>query len=245
MHVLIAFVLGIGLFAGFQPMLTPEKEEMYLVLDRKQQVRVRTEVETLKEQKEEHLVSQNFDYSCGSAALATLLNYHLGESFSERQVIQGLMNYGNLKKIKKRRAFSFLDMKRFVDVLGYDGQGYKADMEDLRDLEVPVVLPIELHGYQHFVVLRGFRGDRIFLADPWLGHSSYLVQEFQEMWYRNVLFMVDPNDRATANMLSLSKEDLRYISGDEARRALFHPSRPHWKVPRVREHKQIRGGVYK
>ena len=224
MHIAAAFILGVCLLAGFQPLKDKPKGEMILVLNSGEEVTIRPTVKPLTEIQNENIVQQQFDYSCGSAALGTLLNAYLGESFTENQVIQGLMNYGDVEKIKKRRAFSLLDMKRFVNVLGYEGMGYKAGMGDLKGLDVPVILPIKIFNYRHFAVLRGFYGGHVFLADPWRGNISFPESTFADMWYKNVLFMVEPAGRPTLNLLALGKEDLRFIDEDTARRTLFDES---------------------
>ena len=160
-----------------------------------------------------NIVKQQYDYSCGSAALATLLNFYLGERFGEQQVIQGLMQYGEAERIQERRAFSLLDMKRFVEVLGYNGAGYKAEIDDLRTIGKPVIVPIEVAQYKHFVVFRGIYGDHVFLADPFLGQTSYTLKRFKEMWSQNILFVVS-SDTVRVNAMALSEEDLRIIDYD-------------------------------
>jgi len=171
-----------------------------------------------------HIVKQQFDYSCGSAALATLLNYYLGENLTEKQIISGLVEYGDKKQIEKLRAFSLLDMKRFVEKLGYKGAGYKAEIADLRTLGKPCIVPIELYGYQHFVVFRGIVQDHVFLADPYLGNVSFPLDQFTKMWQRNVAFVVTDGD-IVHSALMLREEDLRFIDLDATRRALdmFQP----------------------
>ncbi len=239
MHVIVAFLLGTALIAGFQPLHEHPEEHSYAVLDAEERVMVNTYMESAEEIKERHLVMQELDYSCGAAALATLLNYHLGENFSEEQVIHGLFTYGDVDAIQQRRAFSMLDMKRFVDALGYEGEGFRAEMHHLEELDVPVVLPIELFGYQHFVVYRGMHDGRVFLADPWIGHSIYTKEAFQDMWYDQVLFMIDPNERHTLSLLELTREDLVYITTDEVRWFLFPPEATRLSVPPIREHKWL------
>jgi hypothetical protein len=80
-------------------------------------------VEPLVEQKFRNIVRQAYDYSCGSAALTTVLNFYLGRTLSERQVMEGLLHYGESERIVERRAFSMLDMKRLVTALGYPSRG--------------------------------------------------------------------------------------------------------------------------
>ena len=169
------------------------------------------DVKPLNDFKDKNIVKQEFDYSCGSAALATLLNYYLGEKMSEQQVIQGMMEYGDSKLIQERRAFSLLDMKQFVSVLGYQGAGYTAELEDLKNLDKPCIVPIEFYGYKHFVVYRGMHQDHMFFADPFMGNISFTVSEFQKMWHKNILFLVTSSD-VTFNALRMKEEDLRLVN---------------------------------
>src|SRR5690554_382846 len=61
-------------------------------------------VEPLVEQKFRNIVRQAYDYSCGSAALTTVLNFYLGRNLSERQVMEGLLHYGESERIVQRRS---------------------------------------------------------------------------------------------------------------------------------------------
>ncbi|MDO2321586.1 cysteine peptidase family C39 domain-containing protein, partial [Escherichia coli] len=82
------------------------------------------------------------DYSCGSAALTTLLDYYLGRNLEERQVMEGLLRYGEADKIVQRRGFSLLDMKRYAAALGYKSGCFRAEFSDLDALEHPALVPI-------------------------------------------------------------------------------------------------------
>src|SRR5690242_8913194 len=46
-------------------------------------------MEPLSELKYKNIVRQAYDYSCGSAALVTILKYHLGLEVSEQQSMEG------------------------------------------------------------------------------------------------------------------------------------------------------------
>jgi len=204
------------LFAGFHPIKENPKNEHSINIGGEYSVDADISVTSLEDIRNSHLIKQEYDYSCGSAALATLLNYYLGENLSERQVIYGLMEYGDAQKIAKRRAFSLLDMKRFVNKLGYRGVGYKAtikDMFDIAELNHNCIIPIEFLGYRHFTVLKGFHAGHVFLADPFRGNTSYTIAKFEDMWYENVVFVVYPEGARVFNGLELTKNDLRYVRG--------------------------------
>lgn len=218
-------IVVIGFLNPFYPMQTVPRNEVSVVEGTKAvPVTLHHNLKSRTEFSEAHIVKQQFDYSCGSAALATLLNYYLGEKLTERQIIGGLVEYGDKKQIEKLRAFSLLDMKRFVEKLGYHGTGYKADIADLKVLGKPCIVPVEIFGYQHFCVFRGIVQDHVFLADPYMGDVSYPVKQFSKMWQRNVAFVVTDGD-IVHSALMLKEEDLRFIDLDATRHALdnFQP----------------------
>ena len=218
MHIAFAFVIAVCLLSGFHPIRPLQDNEIYINVGGSDvsPVFITHQVAPLSELQFSGITEQSYDFSCGSAALATLLNSYLGEDLTERQVIQGLMEYGSKEKIADRRAFSLLDMKKFVQKLGYDGNGYKADLNDLIELDSPCILPIEFLGYRHFTILRGFHGNHIFLADPFRGNTSYTISAFEAMWYQNVIFIVDKKNAQTFSGLKLTNKDLRYISESSA-----------------------------
>lgn len=227
MHIAIAFMILAGLLSGFHPFHTPPKEEMNLVVGTDDRFRMRYEVTPLSENIHECMLKQNYDYSCGSAALGTILNFYLGENLTEKQIIQGLMEYGDKEQIKKLRAFSLWDMQKFVDILGYSSGGYNAELSDLKNPDLwPCIVPIELFGYRHFVVLKGIHKDHVFVSDPWRGNSSYTVSQFTKMWYNSIIFRINPKHGKALTCLSLSEKDLRFIDKDMEKTLMFDFDKP-------------------
>jgi len=221
MAVIFGFIILISFLGTSYPMQDLPKGDMkiYSNINGMENIRFNHVVKPSSELEFKNIVKQEFDYSCGSAALATILNHYLGEKFTEQQVIQGLMAYGDAEKIQQRRAFSLLDMKRFVEVLGYTGAGYKAELEDLRSLNKPAIVPLELLGYKHFVVYRGIYGNHIFFADPYRGNTSYTIDQFLGMWNQNIVFVVS-SEAVRTNAIRLKNEDLRYIDYDMQKHAV-------------------------
>ncbi|WP_210411834.1 C39 family peptidase [Noviherbaspirillum sp. UKPF54] len=143
-------------------------------------------VRSLLEMRHENVVIQQWDLSCGAAALATLLKYQHGEPVTEKEVALSLMKreeyIKNPQLIQSREGFSLLDLKRHVDARGYLGSGYgKLQLKDLV-AKAPLIVPIKTHGYNHFVVFRGMYRDRALLADPAWGNRTMPVDEFMEHW---------------------------------------------------------------
>jgi len=168
-------------------------------------------VEPLSEVVYRNIVRQAYDYSCGSAALTIVLKYYLGRNFQERQVMEGLLHYGESDRIVHRRGFSMLDMKRLVTALGFPAGGFKAELKDLMELDHPAIVPIHYAGFKHFVVVKTIKDGRVFIADPSRGNITFTLQSFKEKWDQNVLFVIFPGDTKPIDGLALREEDLRFI----------------------------------
>lgn len=224
MHVALALLIFLGFLSSQVTMKKEPVETINLQTAGPGSTKIRENVIPLSEIQSRAIIKQMYDYSCGSAALATLLNAQLGENFSEKQVIKGMLQYGDRQKIEQRRAFSLLDMKKFVNKLGYEGAGYEAAIEDLRTLERPGIVPIEIFEYRHFAVFRGIYKDHVFLADPWRGNISFPLKEFENRWYQNVIFIVHPDGAKEFTTLRLSEEDLRFIDEDLALKMIVDPT---------------------
>ena len=168
-----------------------------------------------------NVVRQAYDYSCGSAALTTVLNQYLGRQFEERQIMEGLLRFGETEKIVERRGFSLLDMRRLATALGHPSGGFRAEMKDLRTLDHPAIVPISYGGFKHFVVLREWRDGHLYVADPALGNISFTESKFEEIWDQNVLFIVFPNGFEPQDGLALTDYDLRHIDEQTINRMAF------------------------
>ncbi|MFW6080876.1 MAG: C39 family peptidase [Desulfosalsimonas sp.] len=241
MHVAFAAAVIIAFVTGFAPQSDIEKDRVDVYSGA--EVRIRHQVTPQEELSFKNMVSQEHDYSCGSAALATLLNYALGENLSEKQVIHGMMKHGDKEQISARQAFSLLDMKRLCDVLGYQGGGYKAELEDIKNPDHwPCIVPIKVFGYRHFVVLKGVYQDRVFLADPFTGNVTYTLDKFEDAWYENVIFMVQEaaGSNEAPNLLAVGEDDLRYIAGDTAWDMIKNRHKP-FDLPVRFEQKEVKG----
>jgi uncharacterized protein len=143
-------------------------------------------VRSLLEIRRANVMIQNWDLSCGAAALGTLLRYEFGEPVTEKEIARGLMSRGEYiehpELVQIREGFSLLDLKRYVQTRGYKGLGFgQLDLNDLIE-RAPIMIPINALGYNHFVIFRGVMGDRVLLADPAWGNRTMTLDKFQRMW---------------------------------------------------------------
>lgn len=143
-------------------------------------------VRSLVEMRRQNVVLQQWELSCAAAALATVLRYQYGLPVTERSVAIGLINrpeyIANPDLVRIRQGFSLLDLKRYVDRLGYDGAGLgQMTFADLL-ARAPVIVPVALQGYPHFVVFRGATSQEVLVADPAFGNVTLPIAKFVEGW---------------------------------------------------------------
>ncbi|MCA4815467.1 putative pilus system C39 family peptidase FilB [Acinetobacter towneri] len=167
------------------------------------------------------IVRQAYDYSCGSAALTTLLNGYVGTQLNEQQTMSGLLRYGEYERIIERRSFSLLDMKRFVAALGLESGGYRGEFEDLVKQGQPAIVPISYAGFKHFVVYKAYKNGRVYVADPALGNISFDEERFKEVWENNTLFLINVAPQNRQTMLALQEKDLRHVEDATVNRYAF------------------------
>ncbi|MDN5417091.1 MAG: C39 family peptidase, partial [Acinetobacter sp.] len=157
------------------------------------------------------IVRQGYDYSCGSAALTTLLNGYVGTNLTEQQTMEGLLRFGEYNRIIERRSFSLLDMKRFVAAIGYESGGYRGEFTDLINQNQPVIVPISYAGFKHFVVFKAYKDGRVYVADPALGNISFDQERFKQIWENNTLFVINAPKDQQRNLLALQDADMRHV----------------------------------
>ncbi len=147
-------------------------------------------VTTLRDLRYRDMVRQQYDFSCGSAALASVLRYGYGMEVDEPHMIRSML-VGNDPKEVVRNGFSMLDMKHYVEGIdGFRAHGFRIDAAALYRLQMPVIALLDLHGYKHFVVVKGAQAGRVFVADPALGHRVMNEQDFVKGWNGIVLAVV-------------------------------------------------------
>jgi len=152
-------------------------------------------VRSLAEIRHAGVVMQKWDLSCGAAALATLLTFDLGDPVPEREVAEAMLRRADPLRVRVRGGFSLLDMQQYAESRGYAATGYgHMSFVDLMTL-APAIVPVRIHGYDHFVVFRGVRGGiqggRVVFADPAYGRRTMDIKDFERAWEQRVAFVVD------------------------------------------------------
>ena len=154
---------------------------------------------SMKERQFRYTERQQYDFSCGSAALSTLLTHHYGDPVKEEAVYVTMWEKGDQAKIRKE-GFSMLDMKRFLESRGYAADGYSSSLENLGKVGVPAIVLIRDGAYNHFVVVKGVRNGQIAFGDPAQGARVMDQAQFERMMINRILFVINGrNSKAVFN----------------------------------------------
>lgn len=148
-------------------------------------------ITTLKELKFRTVIRQRYDFSCGSAAIATLLSYHYNRPTKETAVFADMWEHGDRTKIEKQ-GFSMLDMQQYLARHGLRSNGFRSTLDRLTKANVPAVVLLNIGGYLHFVIVEGIRQGRVLLADPASGTRVLSTDDFTKYW--NGIFFVVLDD---------------------------------------------------
>ena len=144
---------------------------------------------SLKEARFKTTIAQQYDFSCGSAATATLLTFQYGHPVSEADVFRQMYADGDRAKIRQQ-GFSLLDMQRYLGSLGYEADGFALPLEKLSEEGLPAIVLLNDRGYRHFVVVKGIHRGRVLVGDPARGTRAIPRVDFDRLWDNHVLFVI-------------------------------------------------------
>src|SRR3546814_7664952 len=92
-------------------------------------------VNSLKGSRCKTTVPQQRDFSCGSAAVATLLTYQYGQPVTEAEVFRYMYDHGDQARIRKE-GFSLLDIRGYLQSQGYKADGFVLPIDKGGNLEL-------------------------------------------------------------------------------------------------------------
>lgn len=136
---------------------------------------------SMRERRYLNIVPQQTDFSCGAAAVATILKYAYGQDVTENAVIEGLLKVSD-PEVVRVKGFSLLDIKNYIQTLGMRARGYKISPQTLESVRVPTIALIDMKGYKHFVVVNKTADGRVYIADPALGNRIVPKDQFVREW---------------------------------------------------------------
>ena len=154
----------------------------------------RVPVTPVAEQRFAGIIQQQYDFSCGSAALATLLRYHYQYAVDEELTFRGMWAEGDRAQIRAV-GFSLLDMKRWLASHAIAADGYEVSLDTIADTGIPGIALIAIGNYRHFVVVKGVSRDEVLLGDPSAGLVVMPRETFETAWNGVYFVLSDDQER--------------------------------------------------
>ncbi len=149
-------------------------------------------VKSWQELKRQNIVMQQRDYSCGAAALATVIRYYWGDNVTENLFLNALDSLLTVEEARDRveNGLALSDLRRVAVKTGYLASIGKLRFDQLNESKVPLVVGIIVNDYDHFVVYRGWDGEWVYLADPTRGNIRVETRTFVNQWQQNAILAV-------------------------------------------------------
>ncbi len=175
---------------------------------------IKKPVKSWIEIKNENLVRQKYDYSCGSAALATILKYFYDLNITEKDILNKILELKSLNDKKKKNyenkdfMLSFYDLARYIKLQNFKAVGLALDLESLSKLQVPVILYVKIRKNTHFTVFKGIDKNYVYLADPNFGNIKLKISKFKKIFYLS-------NTKYPGKVLAIipkTKEQIKHIN---------------------------------
>ncbi|EAI4455981.1 cysteine peptidase family C39 domain-containing protein [Campylobacter felis] len=163
-------------------------------------------VKSYQEIKNEKVIRQNYEESCGAASLATLINILDDSNLTELDLLKAMSGQQLYTDM-----VSFADLNDAVKKLGFQSKSYKIDRKILESImSVPILVKIEDDPrFPHFVVIINHKGNYLQIFDPSYGEYISSKREFYSVWDRynkgGFALVVNPKKQLKDYKLNLPK----------------------------------------
>ncbi|EAJ2869928.1 peptidase C39 [Campylobacter upsaliensis] len=163
-------------------------------------------VKSYQEIKNEKVIRQNYEESCGAASLATLINILDDSNLTESDLLKAMSGQQLYTDM-----VSFADLNDAVKKLGFQSKSYKIDRKILESIIfVPILVKIEDDPrFPHFVVIINHKGNYLQILDPSYGEYINSKREFYSVWDRykkgGFALIINPKKQLKDYKLNLPK----------------------------------------
>ncbi|EAI6709960.1 peptidase C39 [Campylobacter upsaliensis] len=163
-------------------------------------------VKSYQEIKNEKVIRQNYEESCGAASLATLINILDDSNLTESDLLKAMSGQQLYTDM-----VSFADLNDAVKKLGFQSKSYKIDRKILESImSVPILVKIEDDPrFPHFVVIINHKGNYLQIFDPSYGEYISSKREFYSIWDRynkgGFALIINPKKQLKDYKLNLPK----------------------------------------
>lgn len=179
---------------------------------------------------QQRVIMQQYDYSCGAASLATLMKYYFNDDINEKTLLEYIKTVFSQQEYARieKDGLSFLELEKISRSRGYQSASVRLKLSALKQLSGPVIVFLKTKDYRHFVVLRGIREDRVFLADPSRGNLRVPIETFQKEW-KGETFVLGKKGFGTPN-----KHKLAILHEAEFRHEIKLLRQPLFDYPKIK-----------
>jgi len=151
---------------------------------------------SLRDLRYERMIGQTTWYTCGPAAVATLLSLYFGLPVSEADALEvALAAMGEIAAVEES-GVTALALKAVLEGHGIQTRGYRVTLEALADYFQRGGLPVILHVTRpqlHYVLAEGLVAGQLVLADPSFGRRLMpLVAVEQEKGFSGIILVTLP-----------------------------------------------------
>ncbi|MGE3317595.1 MAG: C39 family peptidase, partial [Planctomycetaceae bacterium] len=139
-----------------------------------------------------NVVMQKRDFSCGAAALATVIQFYWGDQVTEQQILRQFDTILTPDEVRDRieNGLTLTDLRKVSVKMGYLATIGTVRFDQLVKSKVPLIVGLSDGEFKHFVVFRGAYGDYVYLADSARGNIRVPVNEFVRQWQKNAVLVV-------------------------------------------------------
>ncbi|MDE5603564.1 MAG: C39 family peptidase, partial [Helicobacter sp.] len=136
-------------------------------------------VKSYQEIKNQRVVRQAYEESCGASSLATLINLIDNQNLNELEVLK-IMS----EKELYTDMVSFLDLEEAIKKLDFKSDSFRINQQVLDKLiNIPLLVKIENDPrFPHFVVIINHQGNYLQILDPSYGEYISSKREFYSIW---------------------------------------------------------------
>lgn len=138
------------------------------------------------------VVRQRCDPSCGAAALATLLHHHYALPFTEAEIYYAMSRASREPARIDLFGPSLLDLRTFLASLGFNAQGFRLTLDEMRAHATPAIALMGDDEEAHFVVVKGVQDGRVLVGDPVEDLRVVSADTFRRAW-NGVALLIDPS----------------------------------------------------
>lgn len=175
-------------------------------------------VDSHRDLRYQQVVGQTDWFTCGAAAVATLLRYYYGKEVGEAQVLALSLRFMQKPEAEVRLVgINALALRQSMQSLGLASRGFRLTLEQLADYFRRGGLPVVLHTTRpvdHYLVAVGMVGSQVVVADPSWGQRILPLEALSlEKGFTGVALVPTPSKELIPLAQARQRHTLNWAAG--------------------------------